>query len=34
MKKMLMVLMLMLVGVVGCGQQGISIEDIEKRERY
>ena len=30
MKKMLMVLMLMLVGVVGCGQQGISIEDIEK----
>lgn len=30
MKKILMVLMLMLVGVVGCGQQGISIEDIEK----
>ena len=30
MKKLLMVLGLMLVGVVGCGQQGISIESIEK----
>lgn len=29
MKKMLMVLMLMIVGVVGCSQQGISVESIQ-----
>lgn len=29
MKKMLMVLMLMLVGIIGCGQQGVTIEDIK-----
>ena len=29
MKKLLMVLLLMLVGVVGCGQEGITVEDIQ-----
>lgn len=29
MKKFLMVLLLMLVGVVGCGQEGITLEDIK-----
>lgn len=29
MKKMLMILMLMLVGIVGCGQQGVTVEDIQ-----
>lgn len=29
MKKMLMVLMLMLVGIIGCEQQGVTIEDIK-----
>lgn len=29
MKKMLMVLMLMLVGIIGCGQQGVTVEDIK-----
>lgn len=30
MKKMLIVLVLMLVGIVGCGQQGITVKDIQK----
>lgn len=29
MKKLLMVLLLMLVGVIGCGQEGITVEDIQ-----
>ena len=30
MKKLLMVLLLMLVGVIGCGQEGITVEDSLK----
>ena len=29
MKRMLMVLMLMLVGIVGCSQEGVTVEDIQ-----
>ena len=29
MKKLLMVLVFMLVGVVGCGQEGVTVEDIQ-----